>query len=352
MFLNAAILFNLTSVALPSPPFGTARGARAFAQISRPASRPSTRPRRTVPTTPTSNESLDPSGHEPAVDPESSPGSENEGSASGELPMAVQSPASADGEAEAFRSEFLPALAGETSGTTPEAFDPAAGQPMAPRSDPDLFDLGDYLSKAGWSSRTPYPPRKSGLAWVHHLELERQTSIHPSIQIFPVIQVIVADFPAPEDIPGGDATPMEVYGESWQRLYIAPLIGDWRPAYLRVLREDRRVHMVGTHGHVFREVVDNIFDQLKSLTLVTGERRTALAQDLLEEGARAARALEAQALLNILGFYQNPVDGHWGPKSRDAMVAFQAVAGLPTTGDADERSLPSLRERSRSLTGR
>ncbi|MBU1082772.1 MAG: peptidoglycan-binding domain-containing protein [Spirochaetes bacterium] len=49
-------------------------------------------------------------------------------------------------------------------------------------------------------------------------------------------------------------------------------------------------------------------------------------------------ALEWQVALNAKGYDDSAPDGIWGPKSRSALVRFQAAHDLPVTGDRDERT--------------
>lgn len=45
---------------------------------------------------------------------------------------------------------------------------------------------------------------------------------------------------------------------------------------------------------------------------------------------------DAQAQLKEAGFYTGEVDGLFGPKTRDAIMRFEATAGLPATGKVDD----------------
>jgi hypothetical protein len=52
--------------------------------------------------------------------------------------------------------------------------------------------------------------------------------------------------------------------------------------------------------------------------------------------------LRIQKQLKQFGYDPGPVDGAWGPKTRRALTAFQASAGLPPTGEPNAASLNAL----------
>ncbi len=51
----------------------------------------------------------------------------------------------------------------------------------------------------------------------------------------------------------------------------------------------------------------------------------------------------AQGLLAGLGFYYGTVDGHYGPATRSAVLAFQNAHGLPATGEVTPGLVQQLR---------
>jgi hypothetical protein len=53
-------------------------------------------------------------------------------------------------------------------------------------------------------------------------------------------------------------------------------------------------------------------------------------------------SLEAQAALAQRGYYHGAIDGAIGPRSRDAIMRFQADQGLPVTGRLDSLTLSAL----------
>lgn len=63
-------------------------------------------------------------------------------------------------------------------------------------------------------------------------------------------------------------------------------------------------------------------------------------------GAEADLVARAQALLAEVGFDPGPADGTNGPRTRDAVSAFQKKAGLPVTGVIDTGLISALQSRS------
>lgn len=49
-----------------------------------------------------------------------------------------------------------------------------------------------------------------------------------------------------------------------------------------------------------------------------------------------------QAALAALGFYAGQIDGQWGPESEEALLAFQADVGIPTTGQFTDATYEAL----------
>lgn len=56
----------------------------------------------------------------------------------------------------------------------------------------------------------------------------------------------------------------------------------------------------------------------------------------------AATVMQAQQALSAAGYDVGDVDGSWGSKSHQAMMAFQAAQGLAPTGNMNLRSLAAL----------
>lgn len=56
----------------------------------------------------------------------------------------------------------------------------------------------------------------------------------------------------------------------------------------------------------------------------------------------SAEVRDTQQRLQTLGFYQGPIDGMWGPETRDAVERFQRARGLAVTDRLDEPTRTAL----------
>jgi uncharacterized protein (TIGR02594 family) len=70
--------------------------------------------------------------------------------------------------------------------------------------------------------------------------------------------------------------------------------------------------------------------------------RAARAVEVLSEGSTGPEVRALQQELSARGFQVGPIDGEFGPLTRAAVVAFQTVQNLPTTGSGDEATLRAL----------
>ncbi len=64
----------------------------------------------------------------------------------------------------------------------------------------------------------------------------------------------------------------------------------------------------------------------------------------VREGMRGDDVRRIQARLKELGFYDGPVDGLFGPRTREAVGRFQEARGLPRVGFVGPRTLAALQE--------
>lgn len=69
------------------------------------------------------------------------------------------------------------------------------------------------------------------------------------------------------------------------------------------------------------------------------ERNQSISQ---EDNALFDRTMLAQVLLTRLGYYKAGIDAHAGPDTQNALRSFQSQAGLPVTGEPDEKTLDQL----------
>lgn len=63
---------------------------------------------------------------------------------------------------------------------------------------------------------------------------------------------------------------------------------------------------------------------------------------LLKLGDKGLAVIEVQKMLSLLG-YDLIIDGHYGPRTKRSVTAFQKKVGLPNTGEVDEDTLSALR---------
>ena len=62
----------------------------------------------------------------------------------------------------------------------------------------------------------------------------------------------------------------------------------------------------------------------------------------LEQGSKGEDVRRLQSQLKALGYLNGSADGNFGPKTREAVEAFQAVYGLPVNGAADQATQAML----------
>ena len=74
---------------------------------------------------------------------------------------------------------------------------------------------------------------------------------------------------------------------------------------------------------------------------------------LISRATERQKMMDAQAMLARLGYYDGPVDGSAGKKTRDAIKAYQELHGQKPTGIMDERFLVSIHKvmNKKPLTG-
>jgi peptidoglycan hydrolase-like protein with peptidoglycan-binding domain len=68
----------------------------------------------------------------------------------------------------------------------------------------------------------------------------------------------------------------------------------------------------------------------------------AMAQAIPPWSLGKMRTLEIQMDLKADGFYPQPVDGFWGPHTREAVMAFQKQKKLPVDGELNRETLAAL----------
>lgn len=64
--------------------------------------------------------------------------------------------------------------------------------------------------------------------------------------------------------------------------------------------------------------------------------------ELLQQGSKGENVRRLQSQLKALGYLDGGIDGNFGPRTREAVEAFQAVRGLPINGVADQQTQAML----------
>ena len=64
----------------------------------------------------------------------------------------------------------------------------------------------------------------------------------------------------------------------------------------------------------------------------------------MKPGEKGERVKHLQRLLKLLGKYSGDIDGSYGPKTTEAVKAFQRSVGLNPDGDAGTKTLDALRK--------
>jgi hypothetical protein len=77
-------------------------------------------------------------------------------------------------------------------------------------------------------------------------------------------------------------------------------------------------------------------------TALEWDRSQRWALKLILERQKGERVKWVQEQLNTSGFYDGPIDGTIGPKTKDALKKYQASKGLSVTGEVDDPTRHSL----------
>ncbi|WP_409483632.1 peptidoglycan-binding protein [Arsenicicoccus dermatophilus] len=92
-----------------------------------------------------------------------------------------------------------------------------------------------------------------------------------------------------------------------------------------------------------------------AMPIATAPIAAVSAASSLQTGSRGPQVLAAQKRLNQLGYSLGAPNGTYGPRTRQAVLALQKVAGLPRTGVLDARTAKALstgvRPRARTTRG-
>lgn len=75
---------------------------------------------------------------------------------------------------------------------------------------------------------------------------------------------------------------------------------------------------------------------------VTPEPTPTPVYEILEQGAKGEHVKALQSQLQALGYLDGSIDGNFGPKTRQAVEAFQSASGMVVTGLADQETQAAL----------
>lgn len=137
------------------------------------------------------------------------------------------------------------------------------------------------------------------------------------------------------------------FGARWMRLSI-----DWGGYGIHGTDEPSSIGQAVSHGCVrmYNQDVIEVYDrvQIGTVVRVIGNAYTGR---LLSEGTSGYNVAEVQRKLSVLGYYTGPVDGIFGPLTRQAVVAFQNDQGLDADGIVGPRTYVHLRQAYDITTG-
>jgi localization factor PodJL len=87
----------------------------------------------------------------------------------------------------------------------------------------------------------------------------------------------------------------------------------------------------------------------RAIEAPSGANVPPVADDSWNAAASAAGAFDRDGLVKLIqerlierGYDPGPADGHPGPKTRDAVIAFQREQGVPATGEIEQSLLAAL----------
>ena len=69
-----------------------------------------------------------------------------------------------------------------------------------------------------------------------------------------------------------------------------------------------------------------------SVMAVTKDPAAPTAEPVLRTGSRGQEVKDLQSRLQVLGYYQEEIDGEFGPGTKEAVTAFQKANGLDPDG--------------------
>jgi hypothetical protein len=180
----------------------------------------------------------------------------------------------------------------------------------------------------------------------HALEIERTLPLSPEVELYPLLTLTLVDYRNPSEVPGAIlAIAIQDYDPAAASTRFRALITSaaaWPPTHVEALRLSSQLLVVGSAGYLYADVAHQLLADLKVLAVAGVSEASARYSTRHAQLTESERIAQSQRLLQLMGFYRGPLDSHWGPLSRAAMEAFQALADLPLSGAADSLSLAAL----------
>lgn len=131
------------------------------------------------------------------------------------------------------------------------------------------------------------------------------------------------------------------FGTRWMR-FSAP----WGIYGIHGTNKPWSVGTVASHGCV--RMLNHDVEQLYALVsvgtpvIIQGKTPYAAVKRTLKPGSLGQDVIEAQRLLKLARCYSGPLNGLYNGSVKEAAKKFQAMVGLPTTGDIDQKTLNAL----------
>ena len=209
-------------------------------------------------------------------------------------------------------------------------------------------EVSKFVQSLGWNESLRHQARSFEAGMIEAIELERAEQLKPGVELYPHAALLLLSFAHGSEIPGvRPGSPQRYDAKDTEQAFQKFIEGitAWSPVHLEALRIGEQVLVLTTAGYLYANATNELANQLQGIVGSASPRKASRTRGLrARRGALPHQVREAQRLLGVMGFYDAPFDGIWGPRSRSAMEAFQAVANLPVTGEPDSISLAGLRD--------
>ncbi len=216
-------------------------------------------------------------------------------------------------------------------------------------------EISAFVETVGWSETARHPARAFEFGMIEAIELERREQLRPGVELHPRAAMLVLSFAHGSEIPGvRPGSPQRYRAEAAENAFREFVDGvtDWSPVHFEAVRIAEQIMVLTTAGYLYASATAELADRVERIVNPASDPRPNRSSGTSSpSGAQSHLVREAQRLLGVMGFYGASFDGIWGPQSRAAMEAFQAVANLPVTGEPDSVSLSELRAEANLYSG-